>query len=197
MSCSQFDWKAYVLEDLPPADARRAHEHESGCAACAEEVERLRLTFAALAAVPEEDLPRRISFVSDKVFEPRWWQRFFASGPQVGFASAAMLSVALLVNAFARPAAVAPVPAPAAVDEARVAAVIEREVARRLPAAVNAALEQAGSRNHQQVQLALAGFEKKMQFERRADLVAVEENFKILRERLSRFYIASNSVGGD
>ncbi|MDX2153400.1 MAG: hypothetical protein SFV54_21835 [Bryobacteraceae bacterium] len=201
MPCPEFDWKAYVLEELPAADAARAGEHALHCPACAEELERLRLTHAALVAVPDEEPPRRISFVSDKVFEPRWWQRFLASGPQLGFASAAMLSIALLVNAFTRPAAAPPVPAPAGVDEARVAALVNQrldaELSRRLPAAVNAALQQSATHSDRQVKLALADFEKKLEFERRADLVAVEENFRLLRERLTRVYVASNTVGGE
>ena len=32
---------------------------------------------------------QRIAFVSDKVFEPRWWQTIWRSGPAMGFASAA------------------------------------------------------------------------------------------------------------
>ena len=56
-------------------------------------------TRSAVLCMREEELPRRIAFVSDKVFEPRWWQKFFASGPQLGFASAAMLAVAIVFHA--------------------------------------------------------------------------------------------------
>jgi hypothetical protein len=44
-------------------------------------------------------MPRRIAFVSDKVFEPRWWQRVFSPN----FAAACVIAGAILVHAFARP----------------------------------------------------------------------------------------------
>jgi hypothetical protein len=62
-----------------------------------EEVERLRLTHRALLSVPDEEVPRRIAFVSDKVFEPsrarRIWQGFWQGAPRLAFGMAAMLAV--------------------------------------------------------------------------------------------------------
>jgi len=51
----------------------------------------------------EEEMPRRIAFVSDKVFEPRWWQMFL----RPSFAAALILAAAILVHAYARPDAAA------------------------------------------------------------------------------------------
>jgi hypothetical protein len=45
-----------------------------------------------LASLEDEEIPRRIAFVSDRVFEPRWWQTMWRSGPVMGFASAALLA---------------------------------------------------------------------------------------------------------
>ena len=62
--------------------------------------------------MPDEEIPQRIGFVSDRVYEPsrllRWWRAFWGSAPRLGFASAAMLSVAMLFSATHR---AAPVPA--------------------------------------------------------------------------------------
>ena len=55
-----------------------------------EELELLQATRTALQALPQEEAPRRIAFVSDKIFEPRWWQRIWQSGPAMGFASSRM-----------------------------------------------------------------------------------------------------------
>jgi hypothetical protein len=62
-----------------------------------EELDRLRLTEAALCSLREEEIPQRIRFVSDPVFERSWWRAFWGSPARLGFAAAAMLSVAILV----------------------------------------------------------------------------------------------------
>ena len=195
MSCPEFDWKAYVLGELPPADKTRAREHAAVCPICAEELDRLQLTRAALLAVPEEEMPRRIAFVSDKVFEPNWWQRFWASVPRLGFASAAMLSIAILVSAFTRPGP-APVPAPAEPDRAQVAALVEQEVQRRMPAAIEAAVAEATKRNEEQTRNLLASTERRLAFEHQAEMLAVQDSLTILRRRLNQAYMASNAPAG-
>src|SRR5579862_2546624 len=97
MNCSTVDVKAYALGEAGnPGDAA----HIESCVNCREELERLQATHAALLMLPEEEIPRRIAFVSDKVFEPRWWQRVF----NPNFAAACVIAGAILVHAFARPA---------------------------------------------------------------------------------------------
>jgi anti-sigma factor RsiW len=108
MSCSPFDLNDYFLKELPDSERRQVEGHVRECRQCREELERLRRTEASLFALREEEIPRRIAFVSDKVFEPapwrRWWAAFWGSAARLGFASAAMLSVAILVFAMTRPA---------------------------------------------------------------------------------------------
>jgi anti-sigma factor RsiW len=103
MSCSPFDLRDYFLKELPAPERQQVDLHLKTCSACREEVDRLRLTEAALASLRDEEVPRRLAFVSDKIFEPSPWQRawagFWNSGARLGFASAAMLSVALVVFA--------------------------------------------------------------------------------------------------
>ena len=107
MSCSPFDLRDYFLKELPDSDERQVEAHVRNCQPCLEELDRLRLTEAALFALREEEIPRRIAFVSDQVFEPspwrRWWSGLWASTARLAFASAAMLSIAILVSAL-RPA---------------------------------------------------------------------------------------------
>src|SRR6476661_8431673 len=102
MSClspeSKPDWKAYVLRELNPDAARQAETHLATCSICHEEVATLRLTLDTLSTLREEEMPRRIAFVSDKVFEPRWWQRVF----HPTFAAAVLVAVAILVHGFIR-----------------------------------------------------------------------------------------------
>jgi hypothetical protein len=193
MSCSPFDLKDYVFGELPAQDARTLEVHAASCSVCREEIQRLRLTHTALLAVREEEIPRRIAFVSDKVFEPNWWQRFWRSGPQLGFASAAMLALAILTHGITRPApqgASPSAPANAAVIEARVQA----EVAKRLDAAVARAVAQVEQRQGEKLTQAVAAAEKRFDFQRRADLATFEENYNVLFKMVKKIERDSYSI---
>src|SRR3954453_7111188 len=107
MSCSPEQLKDYFLGELSPAERPTLESHLALCVACRDELASLGNTRTVLLSLPDEEPPRRIAFVSDKVFEPRWWQRIWTSGAQLGFASAAMLAAAILVHAWVvRPEAV-------------------------------------------------------------------------------------------
>jgi anti-sigma factor RsiW len=103
MSClspeSKPDWSAYALGELNPEARGQAEAHAAACQSCREELASLRVTLEAMSALREEEIPRRIAFVSDKVFEPRWWQRIF----NPTFAAASVVAAAILVHAFVRP----------------------------------------------------------------------------------------------
>jgi anti-sigma factor RsiW len=103
MSCyspeSKPDWKAYVLRELNPDASREAEAHLATCSICHEEVATLRLTLDTLSTLREEEMPRRIAFVSDKVFEPRWWQRVFSPS----FAAGLLVAGAIVVHGSMRP----------------------------------------------------------------------------------------------
>ena len=98
MSCSPFDLRDYFFGELPEEGRRQVDLHTRSCAACREELNQLRSTQAVLLSVPDEEIPQRIGFVSDRVYEPsavlRWWRAFWGSAPRLGFASAAVLSAA-------------------------------------------------------------------------------------------------------
>ncbi len=99
MSCSPFDLRDYFLNELAAKERRHVEAHVKTCGECREEFDRLRVTQAALRSVVDEEIPQRIAFVSDKIFEPSPWKRglaaFWNSGARLGFVSAAMLSCAL------------------------------------------------------------------------------------------------------
>jgi len=95
MSCPQnIDWKAYALGELSTDDKRSAAMHLNSCELCQDEFSGVQTTLAALSTLREEEVPRRIAFVSDKVFEPRWWQRMFTPT----FASACLLAGAIVFH---------------------------------------------------------------------------------------------------
>src|SRR5712691_4824210 len=155
MSCSPFELKDYFLKELPDPRQREVEAHVKGCQVCREELDRLQLTGAALFSLRDEEMPQRIAFVSDKVFEPspwrRWWAAFWGSSARLGFASAAMLSAALLVSAVMRTAPAGRVPDPpkaaaAVAGTGRVQPVSEAEIQTRIVAAVNKAVVEIESR---------------------------------------------------
>jgi anti-sigma factor RsiW len=110
MSCSPFDLKDYFFEELDGPERQQVEAHVTTCRGCREELNRLRLTGTTLLSLREEEIPRRIAFVSDQIFEPspwrRWWSGFWNTPARLGFGSAALLSAALVVFALARPAPV-------------------------------------------------------------------------------------------
>jgi hypothetical protein len=148
MSCSPFDLRDFFLKELPLPQALQVEDHVRGCPACAEELDRLRLTEAALMSLREEEMPRRIAFVPDPALEPAGWKRawaaFWNSGPRLGFASTAMLSVALIIFAVTRPAQA---PAP----PVQTAPISSAEVQQR----VDDAVHQATRESRAQLTLAL------------------------------------------
>jgi len=76
MSCPPIDLKDYLLNELADPERRKLEVHIKTCPACREELDRLRLTEAALFSLREEEIPQRIAFVSDPVFEPSRWRRW-------------------------------------------------------------------------------------------------------------------------
>jgi len=186
MSCSPFDLKDYFFEELGGAERKEVEAHVYACQTCREELNRLRLTGTTLLSLREEEIPRRIAFVSDQIFEPspwrRWWSGFWNVPARLGFGSAALLSAALVVFALARPAPVQPVrlvQAPA----------VEAAQAQTLSdAAIQARIDQAADRavaeRTKQLVTEVAAERQKVAAERqRLLLVAAELDFSDRREQ--------------
>jgi anti-sigma factor RsiW len=193
MNCSPFDIKDYFFGELGEAECARVRAHVEGCRGCSEELDRLRLTDAALHSLREEEPPRRIALVPDKVVEPPWWRVWWNSAPRLGFASAALLAAAILVHAFVRPVAVQPRPAPApAAIEARSGAAESRSV----EAAVQAAVAQSEARQALKTAQLVEAARKEIEFQRRADRVAFEETLTLLQKRYNGLLVASAEFGG-
>jgi len=154
----------------------------------AETAARLAATVAALKAIPAEEIPRPIRFVSDKVLRHAWWRRL----PVWGVASAAMLAGAIVSHGWLSrlplPAAPLLAPSPAVVDP-ELAARLEADIAARLTAQYERKLEAA-------LRAARTEYEERLEFERRAILASVEENFSLLRKQLNRMYVASAALDG-
>lgn len=105
MSCESYDWKAYALGELASPARAEAESHAAACPACREELAAVRLTLDTLGTLREEEIPRRIAFVSDQIFEPRWYQRALGVLWTPNFAAACVIAGAILVYTFHAPAA--------------------------------------------------------------------------------------------
>jgi len=202
MSCSPFDLRDYILGELAADERRQVDRHIRACTGCHDDGERLRTTHATLLALRDVEIPQRIGFVSDKVFEPsgwrRVWQAFWGSSARLAFASAAMLSIALLAFTFYRPAAVpaASVGTTAArVDTARV----EAAVAQRVASAVDKAVAETEARQSRRTADLLAAAEQRFEQQRQADTQNVAERISVLEKRynVERLLMARNDFRGE
>jgi hypothetical protein len=166
MSCSPFDLRDYFLKELANPQRLQVEAHVKTCQPCREELDRLQLTESALFALREEEIPQRIAFVSDPVFEPSPLRRFFSdfwgSAARLGFASAAMLSAALIVFAVSRPAST-PIAQTKPAAVATVATVSDTDIQARIDAAVAKALGDVEARHVQQTKQLVADVEQARQ----------------------------------
>ena len=192
MSCSPFDLRDYYFKDLAENERRLTEVHVKTCAHCREELERLRGTEIALLALPDEEIPQRIGFVSDAVFQPsalrRGWDALWGSAARLGFASAAMLSVALMVFALTRPAPQASAPAPA-IDRAA----LEADFSSRLNDAVRKAVAESEARQTHQTQELLAATEKRHTLETEAVMLRVRDYMEVEKKHMDTLIVASNA----
>jgi anti-sigma factor RsiW len=197
MNCSSEDLKGYFLGELASRDKASVEEHVRACQNCREELDRLKLTQTALLALEEEEVPQRIAFVSDKVFEPRWYQTIWRSGPAMGFASAVLLAAAILAHGFVQQGFAQPGSAPpvtATVDTAQIEQRIEREVGARLNGMVAKAVSDAQAKQAGEFARVLDASEKRFETQRQADLATVQLAAKYYEMKMNRWLVASNDA---
>jgi anti-sigma factor RsiW len=190
MSClANMDLKAYALEELSRAERGVVEDHVRACQSCSDELDRLALTRSALASLEDEEIPRRISFVSDRVFEPRWWQTIWHSGPVMGFASASVLAAAILVHGFAVHGFARPLAAPlVAGDVSGMEQRVEAQVSARLDSAVAKAVGDAQAKQTAEFAKVL----KATELQRQSDLANFQQAAEYYEKQVHRFEVASN-----
>jgi len=173
MSCSPYDLRDYLFDELAPAERTDVRAHLAACQSCEAELESLRLTQSALLTIRDEEIPQRIGFVSDKVFEPsplrRWFSGFWLSASRIGFVSAAMLSAAILTLALrpnvqsvhnnAQPAAQTVAMTQAEIDQ-RIEAAVDARLTRAVDAAVAKAVSDSEDRAQKRTNEILAASAK-------------------------------------
>ncbi len=191
MSCLPDKVKDYFFGELNEDERAGFRAHLDQCRACRDEFERLRLTQAALRSVPDEEPPRRTAFVSDRVFEPSWLQWLWQSGPRLGFASAVLLAVAIVINAAWRPAA------PAAVNQAAIEARISAEVERRMRTAIQAAAAEVEAKQARKTAEIVQAARKEFELQLQADRLAIQDVMRqVERKLLVATRLAYNAEGG-
>jgi anti-sigma factor RsiW len=195
MTCSAVDLKAYFLGELAQAEKTSVDDHVRACQGCREELDQLRLTQTALLSLEEEEIPQRIAFVSDKVFEPRWWQTIWRSGPAMGFASAAMLAAAILAHGYVRPISaptVAPANTQASIDITQIEQRLEREVNARLEATVAKAVSDSEAKQSREFAHVLTASEQRFEAKRKDDLAFAQQAVRYYGQQTARLMVAAN-----
>ena len=188
-SCARAEaLRDFAFDELPQDERRAMEQHLATCGACVTELDQLRLTASALRTLPDREIPQRIAFVSDRVFEPSAWRRFWNSGARLGFASACVLAAALVVSAWHyRPAA-------------EVHTVVQTASAspEQINAAVAKAVAQVRAEDTQMIQAAVQTSERKRDAEYRNQMIVIEDNFERLQKRQNLGYaaMASNDLTG-
>ena len=97
MTGAPHDLRDYLFDELSSAEKAEVEAWLATSAAGRVELDLLRLTNQALLSLPDEEIPQRIAFVSDKVFEPSPWARLASwlqlEGPRFAFGMAAAMAV--------------------------------------------------------------------------------------------------------
>lgn len=186
------DIRDYAMGEGSAAERQAFAAELANSAALREELQRYELTLTALQSVPEEEIPRRIAFVSDPVFAPKWWQKFFAV-PQWGFASAVLLGGAILGHGWMmRP--VNPVGLVAQAPVVREAGVSKEELKAVVAQAVSQAVAEVETRQEEKLRVALGAAEKKYQDERQMMAVSFEENMMLMRKQMNRMLVSTANL---
>jgi anti-sigma factor RsiW len=177
-SCGRADAvRDYAFDELSAADKKSLEQHFGECPDCVAELDRLRLTTAALRVLPDREVPRRIAFVSDSSPATGWFSGFWNSAARLGFASALVLSAGLSFASFNnhRPAEVHTTVQTASVSQAE----IDRAVAK----AVALAVDKVHTDDARMTRAALDAVDSKYQQKQTNLMVAMESNLDYMQKQ--------------
>jgi len=177
----------FAFDELAAPARAEMERHLAGCAACATELAQLQLTTAALRVLPDREIPQRIAFVSDKLFQPspvvRFFSSFWNSGARLAFASACVLAAAIVFSAYRRPAETQSHP-----QSVVTAGMTRDELSHEMDARINKAVSDAVARVHEEdarvTKAALESADRKAEQQRRELMVAMGEQMNTLQKRL-------------
>ena len=179
----------YAFDELAAAERRSVEQHLAQCSSCAAELDQIRLTTAALRVLPDREVPRRISFVSDRVFEPRsgFLSGFWNSAARLGFASACVLAVGLSFAAYHRQPEVRTIVQTADISKAALDEAVNRAVA--------LAVDKAHAEDVRLTKAALDAVDGKYEQQQRNLMIAVSENLAVVKKHQNLYTILSQPDG--
>jgi anti-sigma factor RsiW len=182
----------YAFDELSASECKAMEQHLAECSECALELDRLQITSAALRILPDREIPQRIAFVSDKVFEPSWFARFWNSGARMGFASGCVLAMAMVVSAWHFAGTSKPGEVKTVVQTAAAA-----NNAQQIDEAVAKAVAQVQKEDAQMIRTAVEASERRQDQQYRNQIVAMQESFDMLRKRMNYSFasMASSDAG--
>ncbi|MDX2268502.1 MAG: hypothetical protein NW208_10385 [Bryobacter sp.] len=189
------DLRDYALGEGTAAEREAMAARLAASAEEREELRRWELTLRAVADLLQEEIPRRIAFVSDpvweqKVMEPKWWQRLWPAGPQWGFASAAVLAMAILAHGWV----IRPVEKTMVVEAPAASRGGEQEL--DVQAIVREAVAASEERQQREFRKVLAEVQQEHESEIRLMAASMEENQSLLRKQMNRLYMMSANLAG-
>ena len=174
----------YAFDELSATERPEMERHVSACTDCAAELDQLRLTTAALRVLPDVEIPQRIAFVSDKVFEPSPIARFLRSA-WAGLASAGLMAAALIFTVLHQPAP-------------QVRTIIQSasgtDVSKQIDEAVSRAVQQVRTEDAELTKAALAEAETRHQREHRVLMVEMEQSLEYIQKRLGTITSLTSSM---
>jgi hypothetical protein len=161
----------YAFKELPAGERREMEQHLSLCPECAADLDQLQATTAALLSLEDKEIPQRIAFVSDKVFEPSLMARFFRSS-WAGFASAGVMAVALALTAWHKPAEVRTI-------------VVARDAdySKKIDDAIAKAVRQVRDEDARTTKALLDAAELKHEREHSVLIATIRENIEVMEKR--------------
>ena len=181
----------YSFDELAPAERRDLEQHLTACSDCVGELDRLRLTTAVLRVLPDQEIPSRISFVSESTAPRGWFSAFWNSAARLGFASACVLAAGLSFSAYRYTANTHPPDTTSAVQTAQVT---KTQLDEAITKAVAQAVEKTHADDVRMTNTALNQIETKYAQQARNLMIAAQENMDLQQRTLhTRLALLSDS----
>lgn len=177
----------YAFDELAETERRAMEQHLTQCQDCAAELDQVRLTTAALRVLPEQEVPRRIAFVSDKIFERGFLSGIWNSAARLGFVSACVLAVGLSYAAYHRPAEARPVLQATEISKAAIDEAVSRAVA--------LAVDKAHAEDVRLTQAALDAVDSKYAQKQTSLMLAMQDYMDVQSRRTQKLVLSSYGAG--
>lgn len=179
----------YFFDEMPAGERAAMEAQLAASPELRAELRQLEMTATALRMLPDQEPPRRIAFVSDKVLAPSWSSRaarwMFGAGPVL--ASAALSALAVFWVMTNR---TAPVPSPSVVTRTQVT-----QDPGKVEALIRDAVAQSELRSTEKTKLLLADAERRHELERQQLLLNVQDTLNYWQKKMNVMQVASVDLG--